>query len=198
MSLDDAQQQWQSHNHGKLMTIDVDLLFKEVRRNQFAMEAAVFRRDCVEVTLGLFMACFYGYGAIYWGKPAWGVTALGCLFVAIFLSVDRRIQRRRRPACDSTLASCIQSSMSVVRHQIWLLRNVFWWYLLPLWIGLVAFTASNGDSAAIHLFSLVGAMPICTLVFWWIYRGNQSTVQRVLIPRCDELQAMQASLDQAD
>src|SRR5947208_2351225 len=132
MNLDDAQQKWQSHHRGKLTTIDVELLFKEVRRNQLSMDAAVFRRDCVEVVLGLIMACFWGYGAINWGEPAWMLLALGCLFVASFLFVDRWIQRRRRPACDSTFASCIQSSMSVVRHQIWLLQNVIWWYLLPL------------------------------------------------------------------
>ena len=33
----------------------------------------------------------------------------------------------------------MESSLAQVEHQIWLLRNVFWWYLLPLALATLAF-----------------------------------------------------------
>ena len=42
---------------------------------------------------------------------------------------------------DEPLLSCVKDSLAQVEHQIWLLRNVFWWYLLPSAIPLLAFFA---------------------------------------------------------
>ncbi len=67
----------------------------------------------------------------------WELLLMGaCVtFVGVFMLVDRWRQRRRRPAHDGTLRACTEASLAEVEHQIWLLRNIFWWYLLPCLIG---------------------------------------------------------------
>ncbi len=41
MGLDEIQSTWQSHDHGQRLTIDIQLLLKEVRRNHRAMESFI-------------------------------------------------------------------------------------------------------------------------------------------------------------
>ena len=40
---------------------------------------------------------------------------------------------------DEDLESLFKSWLSSHEHQIWLLRNVFWWYLLPPGLSILAF-----------------------------------------------------------
>ena len=199
MSFDELQKKWQSHDHGTLKNFDAGLLLNEVRHNQRALEAAVFRRDCVESGLGVLMTCFWGYGAIYWGEWGWAITAIGCLFVGTFIVVDRWVQRRRRPASDSTLISVIRISLDQINHQIWLLRNIFWWYLTPLGIGLLAFFApllwKNPNGGLNQQNGLGISVLVCLLVFWGVYYLNQIAVKRSFIPRREELETLLASLD---
>lgn len=200
MNLEDVQWQWQSHKHGSLASIDTEGIFAELRRKQTAMEIALLRRDYVEVGVGLLMAAFCAFGAIHWEQRMWLVTSLCCLFVAMFLGVDRVIQRRRRPEYDAPLLLCLEGSLDAVRHQIWLLRNVMWWYLLPLAIGIVAFVASLQENqparGVAENVGLIATIMACMLVFMGVYRANQRAVEQVLIPRWQELQKLKSSLEQ--
>ena len=199
MSFDELQQKWQSQDHGTLINFDAGLLLNEVRDKQRALQAAVFRRDCVEIGVGLLLASFLGYRAIFRSEWEWAAGVLGCLFVVTFMIVDRWIQRQRRPACDSSLNSFIGHSLAQVNHQIWLLRNIFWWYLAPLGIGLLAFFASvswkHPDFGLNQKIVLAVASLVCLLVSWGVYCLNQIAVKRSFIPRREELETLLASLD---
>jgi hypothetical protein len=109
--------------------------------------------------------------------------------------IDRARQRRQRAATNDALKACLESSRGEVRHQIWLLRNVFWWYLLPLAAGLAisiahsALALEQGDSSF-----LVGYMVFCVLLFWGIWWLNQYAVRKTLQPRLDEIEALLGEL----
>jgi len=49
MEPDKYQQAWQARTSQVRVTIDADLLLKEVQRNQRDFRATIFRRDVVEV-----------------------------------------------------------------------------------------------------------------------------------------------------
>lgn len=55
--------------------------------------------------------------------------------------VDRRRYPQRSSDPGEPLMVYVNESLSQVEHQIWLLRNVFWWYLLPPSILLMAFSS---------------------------------------------------------
>ena len=87
-----------------------------------------------------------------------------------------------------------------VDHQIWLLRNVIWWYLLPCNIVCLLFPlafalgpmASRWKRMMIPFlltFSLVA------LTNWIVYRMNQSGVRKELLPRKQELESLRDSLE---
>ena len=61
------------------------------------------------------------------------------LGIAGFMLADRVRHKRRPPVPSEPLRQCVESSLAEVEHQIWLLRNVLWWYLLPLALSASAF-----------------------------------------------------------
>jgi hypothetical protein len=198
MNFEELQKAWQSQDPGAKVTIDTDVLLKEVRRNQHHFWMTIFWRDAREVGVAACLTVLF----LFWGirDRAWSLDllALACLWVGIFMLVDRRLQRKKRPVTNDSLRSCIEASLIQVNHQIWLFKNVFWWYLLPLAAALgisigasIWHTRQAGFSVMMGwgAFVLVGV-----LIYWGVYWLNQTAVRKSLDPRRQELETLLSSL----
>ena len=71
----------------------------------------------------------------------WYLIEPATIWVIVFRLVDQMRHRRKLIDADNPLLESVQDSLAQVEHQIWLLRNVFWWYLLPFALPMVAFFA---------------------------------------------------------
>jgi len=196
---------WQKVAAASKLVIDSDMLIREVKRNKDAFESSIFWRDFREVAIGLIMAGVFLRSASkskdnIWIVGSLVVVAMACLYVAVFFLVDRRLQRKKEARHTDPLLACIESSLMQVNHQIWLLKNVFWWYLLPPGVGIaLVFIAIN-----VELFRVLPAklvLPGClsgtlfvVLIFLGVYWLNQYVVRKGLIPRKEELEAMLKNL----
>jgi len=206
MTFNDLQKNWQEQQNGFRLNIDSALLLKEVQRNKKSFDASIFWRDVREIGISIPMFMIF----VYWGLKdnAWEMLliALGILFVAVFMTIDRITQKRKQPTLNGTLSSCLESSLAEVKHQIWLLKNVLWWYLLPPGIGFAAFSlgllvtaiqAFKDNSLALLLslsfFSLIIVFFI--VVFVGVYWLNKRAVRKELLPRKEELDELVASLN---
>ena len=201
MNFEDLQKTWQAQDAGLKVTLNTDLLLREIRRNQENFLAMIFRRDVIEVSACLLMTAFFAAWGVRWHWWSLCLLAFGCLFVGVFFVVDRLVQRRRQPVRNDTLHACIVSSLHQVNHQIWLLKNIFWWYLLPPALGLGAVTATlvwklhqsgkpSADVIAMGAFYVIFYGLVYGGVFWL----NQFAVRRQLEPRRQELAELLASL----
>jgi len=117
---------------------------------------------------------------------------------------DRLIQKRRQPKVTEILTACIKTSLYKINHQIWLLKNVLWWYLLPpgvgiaIFMGYIAFVvvgrdAISGSIGLILFFS--GYLIFVFFLYWGIYWLNQMAVRKELLPRKQELEQILESLN---
>jgi hypothetical protein len=204
MTFDELQKTWQKNESTSKLIIDPVLLAQVVKRNKEAFESSIYWRDFREVAValimvGVFLFRAFQYKNIIWEAGAYVFLAIMCLYVAAFFIVDRRLQRKKKPS-HTSLLGCIESSLIQVNHQIWLLRNVFWWYLLPPGIGIALFfivvTVNKFRllPAARVLFGSLTGMLIVVLVFCGVYWLNQYAVRKELIPRKNELEALLKSL----
>jgi hypothetical protein len=199
MDSDPLKQAWQAQAAQTRLVVDYEQILAEVRRNQRALTAAVFWRDVREVGVSLLGVPLWVYLGIAFSLPwMWYLTVPALLWIAGFLLVDRRRHSRRPPEPAEPLLSCVERSLSQVEHQIWLLRNLAWWYLLPLAVSVLAFVGqvawldrSFGWLTA--LFTVV-VVAVVGLVFAGVYRLNQTCVRSALEPRRRELQELLASL----
>jgi hypothetical protein len=198
VNLDKFQQAWQSQSSRTQVTIDSDLLLKEVQRSQQNLRAVILVRDFREIAVALLMLPIWFYMGYRLSLPwTWYLTVPAIIWVAGFLVVDCVRHSQKFATSDVPLLQCVQDSLAQVNHQIWLLRNVFWWYLLPFTVSILTFftqiawrTSRGWQDVLAHscLFTFVIAL------YYFIDYINQYAVSKDLEPRRQELLELRASL----
>jgi hypothetical protein len=198
MNPDDMKKAWQTQTPRHRLTLDAELVVREVRRNQQAFVATVFWRDVREIGVSLVMVpvCLFlaTRSAASW---PWYLMMGAMLWIAVFLVVDR-IRHRRGIPVGQPLSRHVEDSLQQVEHQIWLLRNVLWWYLLPPG---VVFVLQFGQSLWVMrsggwhvVFGAVAGLAVVLLLLAGVYWLNRYAVRAGLEPRRRELQELLASL----
>lgn len=192
MDPDDFQKAWHAQSSQTRVTIASDLLRKEVQRSERNFRATIFHRDLREVAVGLVMlpVWFYlGHKALLpW---TWWLGIPAITWVILFIVVDRFLHRERPSEPGAPLVDSVKTSLATTEHQIWLLRNVFWWYLLPFTIAILAFFVQvtwlrHSDFPSI-LASLVPAVLFVFALYGFVYWLNRRAVRTDLEPRREEL-----------
>jgi len=207
MTFDELQNNWQSQPDNFTLTIDSDILLKQVERNRRSFVSLIFWRDFREVAIAMIMFLFFSYVGLT--EKLWPtfLLALSCLWIAGFMVTDHLIQKRRQPQVTEILTDCIKTSLYKVNHQIWLLKNVLWWYLLPpgisiaIWMGYIAFVevSRDGISESIGwLLFISGYLIFVFFLYWGIYCLNQRAVCKELLPRKQELEQILRNLKNGD
>jgi hypothetical protein len=198
MNIDDLQTTWQSQEPVRKISIDVDMLLVEVRRNHRQFRLEVFWRDVREVVILLFTALFF----VLCAESVWPLDkgpldkwplymlAMTSAVVGVFMLIDRFSRKRKTPAIRDTLLGWAESSLADVEHQRWLLRNVFWWYLLPPGAAMTIFYAYiawhvHGSWKGLCIVLILWTLT--ELFFVWVYRLNQNCVKTKLQTRRKEL-----------
>src|SRR5262245_31715334 len=137
MNLDDFQKSWQSQDAAKKISINADVLLNEVRRNQQQFRTMIFLRDVREVGVAAVLIPVFILMARLLHNWTSYLVAAACFVVGGYFLFDRWRRRGSAPESGDTLKNCVATSLAEVRHQIWLLKNILWWYLLPLFVPLV-------------------------------------------------------------
>ena len=195
MNFEDFQKAWQSQDAAPKLALNADTLLKEVRRNQQNLWRTIFWRDVREVGVALVLTWYFiqrGLRTEDWTDCLVGLT---CFAVGAFMVVDRLLQRRQQPVASDSLLTWIETSLHQVNHQIWLLKNVFWWYLLPLSAALgvsVAMSCWHDRNRASQLIGWGIYVVVCGLLDWFLYWLNQTAVKNSLEPRKRELEELRA------
>ena len=210
MTFDELQKNWRSQQAEPKLAIEPDLLLKEVKRNKENFESTIFWRDVREIGAGFVASAFLFAGCVFFWvldlkNFVWPLLLLIILGTGTgtFILVDRIVQKRKYPEHGGTLMRYTENSLTQVVHQIWLLKNVFWWYLLPLGGGLLIWFSScglmvimiKGMKASIgYLFFILACIIGTILLYWGIYWLNQRAVRKELMPRKNELEELLNSL----
>jgi hypothetical protein len=199
MDPDNLKQAWQAQGSQTRLTIGAELLLKEVRRNQQSFAATIFWRDVREVGVSLLMVPLWIYLGIRQSLPwSWYLTVPALLWIAGYMLVDRIRHKPQPPATGEPLRQHVENSLAQVEHQSRLLRNVLWWYLLPLALSGLAFISQVAWQLRYGgwwtAFATISMVAIIALVFAGVYWLNQYAVRAALEPRCQELRTLLLSL----
>ncbi len=199
---DELKKAWQSQTPPQRLMLDAGLVLNEVRRNEQQFTAMIFARDVREVFVALVMVPVWVVMGIKLSLPwSWYLAIPGLLWIAAFMVVDRKRQRRKQSAPGDSLRRSVESSLAQVEHQIWLLRNILWWYLLPLFVPMTIFVAQiawRAPGSRVGAVAGFAAMDsFFALVFGFIYWLNQYAVRKQLEPRRKELQTLLSGLNES-
>ncbi len=200
MNPDNYQQAWQEHSSQTRVTVDAGLLLKELQRSQRAFRATIFIRDFREIAVAMVMLPLWFFLGITLSLPwTWYLTVPALVWVAGFMLVYRMRHKQDPSKPEESLLHCVKRSLTEQEDQIWLLRNIFWWYLLPPGISILAFFAhvswlsrSIGTLPALIFF--MGLVGFVFALYSFIYWLNQHCVRTQLEPRRQELLTLLANL----
>jgi hypothetical protein len=209
MNFEDLQKSWQAQDAGRKITMDLDFLMKEARHDQRRFRRMIFWRDVREVGVAMVLVpIFINIGRHDHAWPAY-VIAFACFMVGGYILIDRWRHKRSLPNTHDSLKNCATASLADVTHQIWLLKNILWWYLLPLGVPMLVwmiwifwqvpmpgagtiFTIFNlGFKTFGILFSLVFTVVLYAFLYWL----NQFAVKKRLEPRRQELEKLLKEID---
>lgn len=199
MTFEELQKTWQASSPAATITIDAGTLLKKVRRNQNAFRVTIFWRDVREVVVISLVAVFFLHHGLKHHDWTDELLALAGFLVSAFIVADRVFQRIKQPVKNATLKACIESSIHQLSHQIWLLRNMAWWYLGPVVVALeISFVMDalhSRHGPVVAVAGLIWNSLIMFLVYWGIYRLNQHLVRKKLMPEREDLKALLADIE---
>ncbi|MBL8848274.1 MAG: hypothetical protein JNG89_01260 [Planctomycetaceae bacterium] len=198
MNPDEFQRIWQSQAGPAL---DSEKLAAALRRHDQAFTRMIFLRDVREIGVALVMIPVWIALGVATSSPwTWWLEIPALLWVAGFMYADRRRQQSGAPGPGAPLRAGLEHSVARVEHQIWLLRNILWWYLLPLGLPLVlyvvqvSFNAARQTEAPLWVNIVTGTlsamvfMAFLVAIYWFIYWLNQYAVRKQLEPMRQQLQ----------
>ncbi|MCA8989554.1 MAG: beta-lactamase family protein, partial [Planctomycetaceae bacterium] len=197
---DHFQQIWQAETAWPQVTINTDSLREEVRGAQGRFRHIINCRDAREIGIGLVMLPVWLVMGIRQSQPwTWYLTIPAILFVISFMLIDRWRHPQKPSEPGEPLLFYVRESLAQVEHQIWLLRNVFWWYLLPFSLSIMAYFIQTGWQTASNLWGFLAQVgfsgAFLWLVYWGIWKLNQIAVRNQLEPRRQTLQKLIDSLE---
>jgi hypothetical protein len=198
MNFEELQKSWQAQDAGRKITIDADLLLKEVRHNQRRFRRTIFWRDVREVGVAAVLVPVFIAAGL---KISWTLhlCAFGCLAVGGYLLVDRWRQKRKTPEVGGSLKDCAAALLAEVSHQIWLLKNVLWWYLLPILVPILVFYGwvawQVPAPVIVKITRLLPQTGFVVALYAFIYWLNQLAVRKSLEPRRQELETLLKEID---
>lgn len=196
---DEYQQAWRAQSDQTRITVDANLLQQEVRRNQKSFQAIILRRDVIEVGIAVLLLPYWIYQGLASSLPwSWYLMIPALIWIIGFFLLDRTRHPQTPTEPGESLVKCARDSLAQMEHQIWLLRNVFWWYLLPFTIAILAFFAHLVWRSSRDWLDALGHGFIFGLLFaiyYFVYWLNQRVIDSDLGPRRQELLALLTRLD---
>jgi hypothetical protein len=197
---DKYQQAWKAQSSRTRVTVDADLVLKAVPRSRRNFRVLIFWRDVREVVVGLVLIPVWFYLGITASLPwTWWLSVPALVWMSGFMLVYRKRHMSKPSEPDEPLLSCVKNSLTEVEAQIWLLRNIFWWYLLPPSISIsafffhVAWRLRAGGWLTV-LGSVVVLEGTLAVTYGVLYFVNQYVARAQLEPQRQELLRLLASL----
>ncbi|MEZ6034926.1 MAG: hypothetical protein R3C17_17680 [Planctomycetaceae bacterium] len=200
MSPDKYQQAWKAEASQVKVTFDANLLSKEVWKSRENFRSLIFWRDVREVGTSLVMIPVWFVMGNFIPVPwTWWLSVPAFFWIAGFILVDRKRHPQAPSGPGEPLLFYVNESLTQIEHQIWLLRNVFWWYELPPSVSMMAFflhVAWNSSSTWWEFVLVAGGCGLFLFVIYgFIYWINQSVVRNQLEPRRQHLMKLVANLE---
>lgn len=199
MNPDDLQQAWQASSSQGRLKINADLLIQDLQRKQRQFEYMILARDIREVVVAIILIPVWLLLGWAWSLAwTWYLAVPGFMFVAAFMVVDRFRHSQRPPELDAPLREQIAHALTQVEHQIWLLRNVIWWYIVPIALPCLAFFIQGAWKMRRlgweGVLALLISLSICGSIMGFVYWLNQRAVGCGLEPRRQELETLLSRL----
>jgi hypothetical protein len=179
---------------------DIEKLTAKFETQRRRQARALFRRDVIEASAGVFVAILFGHKGWQMGGKGWpiAITVAIALVLAGFFVRERFRARKQRLGPDAPILEKLQADIAELRHQKRLLLNIAYWYLAPIFLSMAIF----GVTLAKYAPTPKSRDPVFLTVYWtfvallnWgIWAINRRAVRKKINPRIEELEKLRMKI----
>ncbi len=183
---------WQKDGATNRFSIDADSLHDLIRKRSTRFERRIRVRDWIELVGGLLLGGFFVFSALFalpndTGRPwtdHWDYLLLGvgCWIISLSFMRLRRKAADHAPDATDTIRGTLEKNRDSLRHQIQLLRSLWWWYCLPVALPLAIVVVRSFPPEMRGWYSLT-----CIVIFAAIILVNRWYADKRLKPRLDSV-----------
>jgi hypothetical protein len=211
---------WKEIRMPQNIRIDENQLIQNMETIMTDFNRKIRRRDYLEIGAALGVIFIFGrlaYNTIPWlAKTGAGVVVAGALLILFRILFSR--SRKKEPPLSQDIRGGLLLLREKVAGQIRLLDSILYWYVLPLYAGLVLFVTgiladaySKADIGAIVrktnagtgiLVGFLGVvlgilvLGVITFICYRVYRANIQAVREYLQPLKARVEQALAQLEQ--
>ncbi len=165
--------------------INGQILMESVLKNSRKVERQILFRDLRETLIAIALIIFFGY-ELYKLPQVLAKFGSGTIIASCALIIYRLL-RARQISQNETVTSEIRQNLEIslqkTRKQIKLLNSVIWWYLFPIFTGMIIFNIPFLKK----FYIMAGFVIFLATIFAWIYFLNKRAVKKYLMPMEENL-----------
>jgi Flp pilus assembly protein TadB len=193
MELNELKHTWENQ-HNDLNDYTRSELVTIVNNKLSTIEQQIKSRDRREIIACVIMIIFFSFvfftANSVWHQAGSMVIILSAFFIWFKLKTAQRQALDQERSANRSLREHLKFELQMLREQKKLLKDVVWWYILPLCIGLILFAISFGLLARIIYIAVV------VLVGLALWKINRRAAKREFDPILKEIKEALRSLDE--
>ena len=195
MDLNELKNVWKQQDRDTGDQLSKSELMMMINNKMISLEENIKARDRLEIIVAIAVMIVFAL----WGVSAETVwTQAGCaVIVGSAGFIWYKLKRTQRASFDSrtnphhSMREHLNGELQSVRQQKKMLQSVAWWYLSPIWVGLLLITLGFSQGIVYK----VGYMIAVSILYVWIWRKNQQQVEGKFSPLEEEIKEAIASIE---
>lgn len=188
MELEELKVIWKKQETDKQEQLTKEQLVMMLNNKLISFDEKIKKRDWLEIAVALVTALICAV-LLFYVQSIW--YQLGCLSL-IFASavIIYKLQSAKSNAADQYLGADrsfgehLKEELQKMKTQRKLLKSVLWWYLLPIFLGIVFFVIGFEQRLLYKIVYLVAIV----MVYGYIWKLNQDAVAEKINPIIDDIQ----------
>lgn len=195
MELNDLKNIWDKQKSGDRKDNPELTIVGRIDEEIDSLEKDIRKRDNREIVICIFLIiCFsviFFLVQSMWMRIGCAIIVLSCTYICYKLKTSQIESSTWNQSYDRALDEHLRNELQQVLEQKNLLKNIAWWYISPLILGLVFLTL--GSNATAGFKSIYLSFILILGVVAWIW--NQQVVQKKLNPIIQDLEEALEMID---
>ena len=190
MNDDELKRLWQCQNLNVPAKLSPGEQIEKVRKKMKCLDRVLQWDDALDIggaVVGTPVAVWFIW--YYLKAPFLACIGIVILIAGEAFSIWKQRRARRglpQPPAGAPMMQWLRHELEKVNAECELARTMFWWYLLPFWIGMIIFLWGLG----IELPARIGCFAVVTAICIICWRLNQYVLRKHWPPLINELESL--------
>lgn len=188
MKLDELKRTWKEQKSSSRIEYSKSEIMMLINNKMISFEKDIKSRDRLEIIACVLVIIFFGFILFTtespWKQAGSAVLIASAAFIWYKLKATQKETFGDEHSPDRPMSEYLNLELQTIRKHKRLLQNMAWWYLSPMFVGLLLFTIGFNTS----LLWKVVYLAVVTVLLGFIWKLNQNAVQKKFDPMINEIE----------